>query len=50
MQARLRDLEPSLRLSPAGWAVLAECLEEIAVYREFHRCYGYAFLVLAPCR
>lgn len=48
MEARLRDLEPSLRPSPAGRAVRAECLEEIAVFREFHRCYGYAFFVLAP--
>jgi len=45
MASRLDDLEPCYAGDPAAQAVLEECREEIAVYRQYGDCYGYAFFV-----
>jgi SAM-dependent methyltransferase len=47
MEARLAELAPSYQGDELARSVLDECVEEIAMYREFSDFYGYVFLVMA---
>lgn len=45
MEARLEAIEARYRENPAALEVLAECREEIDVYRRYGDWYGYAFFI-----
>lgn len=47
MELRLADLEPKYAGDRSADAVLAECREEIRVFRDFSSYFGYVLLVMA---
>jgi hypothetical protein len=48
LEARARQLVDKYRGDAVAQSVVAESIEEVAVYREFSAFYGYQFFVMSP--